>query len=47
MQKAASPDDNFRLIQVQEFEKIAKSVLGFTIAADKIDLLFNTSGRMY
>ena len=47
VQQAASPEDNFKLVELDKFEKIVKSVIDTDISDHKRELLFNTSGRVY
>jgi len=47
VQQAASPEDNFKLVELDKFEGIVKNVIGADISDEKRDLLFNTSGRVY
>jgi len=47
VQQAASPEDNFKVVELDKFERIVKSMIGLDISDEKRDLLFNTSGRVY
>lgn len=47
VQECASPEDNFKLMELNTFESIVKSIIGLELSNSKRDLLFNTSGRLF
>jgi len=44
--EAANPEDNHKIIELEQFEKIISEVLGLKLTEKQKELLFNTSGRI-